>query len=157
MTELIAADKANNPSHYSLVVLSEGAAWDGYVVQEYGEPDDYGHRKKMNVGEALAEELKKRGKLECVVSDLTYELRGGSPDFTDKLVATTFGNMAFDAILQGKSGLMAAINDGRYRMVDIPDPKLGPRKIDVATMYNTERYRPIYSGKEGMPIFLANP
>ena len=27
-------------------------------------------------------------------------------------------------------------------MVPIPDPKLGPRKVDVASMYNTERYRP---------------
>lgn len=157
MAELIAADKANNPSRYALVVLSEGAAWDGYVVQEYGEPDDYGHRKKMNVGEACADELKKRAKLECIVSDLTYDLRGGSPDFTDKLVATTFGNMAFDAILEGKSGLMSAINDGRYRMVEIPDPKHGPRKVDVETMYNVERYRPNYKGKAGMPIFLTNP
>lgn len=157
MTDLIAADKANNPSKYALVVLSEGAAWDGYVVQEYGDPDDYGHRKKMNVGEALADELKKRAKLECIVSDLTYDLRGGSPDFTDKLVATTFGNMAFDAILEGKSGLMAAIADGRYCMAEIPDPKLGPRKVDVSTMYNVERYRPNYTGKAGMPIFLTNP
>jgi 6-phosphofructokinase 1 len=157
MTELLAADKTNNPSKYALVVLSEGAAWQGYVVQEYGEPDDYGHRKKMNVGESFADELKKRAKLECIVSDLTYDLRGGGPDFTDKLVATTFGNMAFDAILEGKSGLMAAINDGRYAMVEIPDPKLGPRKVDVESMYNTTRYRPNYGGKAGLPIFLANP
>jgi len=32
-----------------------------------------------------------------VVSDLTYELRSGDPDFVDKLVAGTFGNMAMDA------------------------------------------------------------
>jgi ATP-dependent phosphofructokinase / diphosphate-dependent phosphofructokinase len=157
MTDLLVHDKENNPSRYALVILSEGAAWEGYVVQEYGEPDDYGHRKKMNVGEAFADELKKRAKLDCIVSDLTYELRGGSPDFTDKLVATTFGNMAFDAILEGKSGLMAAINDGRYAMVAIPDPKEGPRKVDVETMYNVERYRPNYKGKAGMPIFLTNP
>lgn len=157
MTEQMVSDKANNPSNYALVILSEGAAWEGYVVQEYGEPDDYGHRKKMNVGEAFADELKKRAKLDCIVSDLTYDLRGGSPDFTDNLVATTFGNMAFDAILEGKSGLMAAINDGRYRMVDIPDPKLGPRRVDVATMYNIERFRPNYKNKAGMPIFLTNP
>jgi len=153
MCELIAEDKAKNPSQYALVVLSEGAAWEGYEVQEYGEPDDFGHRKKMNVGEAFAEQLRKRKKLESIVSDLTYDLRGGSPDFTDKLVATTFGN----AILEGKSGLMAAINDGRYAMVAIPDPKLGPRAVDVPTMYNVKRYRPNYTNKAGMPIFLTNP
>jgi len=37
----------------------------------------------------------------------------------------------------------------------MPDPKLGPRKLDVATMYNTNRYRPNYSGKLGMPVFLT--
>jgi ATP-dependent phosphofructokinase / diphosphate-dependent phosphofructokinase len=41
-------------------VLSEGAEWDGYRVQEYGEPDPYGHRKKASVAEALAGEIKTR-------------------------------------------------------------------------------------------------
>jgi ATP-dependent phosphofructokinase / diphosphate-dependent phosphofructokinase len=157
MGELLKSDKKSNPSNYALVVLSEGAKWDGYVVQEYGEPDDYGHRKKMNVGEAFAEVMSRKHKLECIVSDLTYDLRGGSPDFTDKLVATTFGNMAFDAIMKGKSGLMTAINEGRYAMVEIPDPSKGPRSVDLDTMYNTTRYRPIYSGKVGLPLFLTNP
>jgi 6-phosphofructokinase 1 len=40
-------------------------------------------------------------------------------------------------------------------MAPIPDPKLGPRKVDVATMYNTERYRPTYDLKQGLPIFLT--
>ena len=31
---------------------------------------------------------------------------------------------------------------------------LGPRRVDVATMYNTERYRPTYNHKLGLPIFL---
>src|SRR5206468_2848294 len=34
------------------------------------------------------------------------------------------------------------------------DPKLGPRKLDIATMYNTERYRPMYANKRGLPVFL---
>ena len=41
------------------------------------------------------------------------------------------------------------------RRLPIPDPKLGPRKVDIATMYSTERYRPTYSGKMGLPIFLT--
>jgi 6-phosphofructokinase 1 len=58
-------------------------------------------------------------------------------------------------INEGKSGLMMAINQGCYAAVPIPDPKFGPRKIDVATMYNTDRYRAIYSGKIGLPVFLT--
>ena len=151
---LLLEEKGKNPSNYALVVLSEGAAWEGYQVQEYGEPDAYGHRKKASVAESLADEIKRRAGEETIVSDLTYDLRSGDPDFIDKLVAMTFANMAYDAMLEGKSGLMAALVDGRYDLVPIPDPKLGPRKLDVATTYNTERYRPIYANKRGLPIFL---
>ena len=151
---LILEEKRANPSNYALVVLSEGAEWEGYVGHEYGDPDAYGHRKKANVGELLAEEIKRRAGEEAIASDLTYDLRSGDPDFIDKLVALTFSNMAYDAILAGKSGLMSAMVEGCYDLAPLPDPKLGPRKVDIATMYNTERYRPIYANRRGLPIFL---
>ena len=155
--DLLVSDKRNNPSSYSLFVLSEGAQWEGYTVQEYGEPDAYGHRKKASVAESLSDELKRRTGEETIVSDLTYDLRSGDPDFIDKLVASTFGTMALDAALQGQSGLMSALVEGRYDLVPIPDPKLGPRRVDVATMYNTDRLRPIYANKRGLPVFLNRP
>jgi 6-phosphofructokinase len=157
MAQLLIDDKKKNPSNYSLVILSEGAEWQGYQVVHYGEADAFGHRKKLNVGEVFSEELKKRAKVETIVSDLTYDLRSGDPDFVDKLVATTFGNMALDTILEGKSGLMTAIVNGCYTMSKIPDPKLGPRKVELGSMYNTERYRPNYANKLGLPIFLTHP
>jgi 6-phosphofructokinase 1 len=157
MVELLVADKKDNPSNYSLVVLSEGAEWEGYTVKEYGEPDAFGHRKKMSVAEDLSEQVKRIAKEETVVSDLTYDLRGGDPDFIDKMVATTFGNMAMDALSAGVSGKMTAVNEGRYQLVAIPNPALGPRCVEVASMYNTERYRPIYSNKAGLPLFLTKP
>jgi 6-phosphofructokinase 1 len=152
---LIMEEKKSNPSNYALVILSEGAEWQGYTVREYGEADAYGHRKKMSVGEDLSDEIKKRTREETVVSDLTYDLRGGSPDFVDKLVATTFANMALDALTEKKHGVMTAIVNGSYALSPIPDPKLGPRKVDIATMYNTDRYRPNYEAKLGLPIFLV--
>jgi ATP-dependent phosphofructokinase / diphosphate-dependent phosphofructokinase len=155
LIELLVNDKRNNPSNYTLVVLSEGAQWEGYKVQEYGEADAYGHRKKASVAEALSAEVKRQAGEETIVSDLTYDLRSGDPDFVDKLVASTFGTMALDAVLENKSGLMAALVNGCYTMMPIPDPKLGPRKVDITTMYNTERYRPNYANKAGLPIFLT--
>jgi 6-phosphofructokinase len=157
MIDLLLTDKRNNPSNYAMVVLSEGAEWEGYKVQEYGEPDAYGHRKKMNVAEAFSDEIKKRTKEETMVSDLTYELRSGEPDFLDKMIATTFGNMALDCLAENVSGVMMAIQNGCYVRAEIPDPTLGPRKVDVATMYNTERYRPNYANKAGLPVFLTRP
>jgi ATP-dependent phosphofructokinase / diphosphate-dependent phosphofructokinase len=154
LIQLLLEDKRANPSRYALVVLSEGAEWESYEPHQYGEPDAYGHRKKANVAESLATEIKRRADEETIASDLTYDLRSGDPDFIDKLVALTFGNMAYDAILEGKTGLMSALVEGCYDLVPIPNPKLGPRKLDVATTYNTERYRPIYANKRGLPIFL---
>ncbi len=155
LIEFLMQDKRNNPSNYALFVMSEGAEWVGYKVQEYGDPDPYGHRKKMNVAEVLSDLIRKETKQETIVSDLTYDLRSGEPDFVDKMIALTFGTMALDAILQNQSGCMAAVVNGCYAMVPIPDPKVGPRKVDVANMYNTERYRPSYGNKVGWPIFLT--
>ena len=157
LIDLLLQDKRNNPSSYSLVILSEGAEWQGYTVREYGEADAFGHRKKMSVAEDLSDEIKRATGEETVVSDLTYDLRSGSPDFVDRLVAFTFAGMAMDALQEGNSGLMTAINEGRYAMVTIPDPKLGPRKVDIGSMYNIDRYRPKYDHKLGLPIFLTRP
>jgi len=62
--------------------------------------------------------------------------------------------VAYDAILEGKTGLMSALVEGRYDLVPIPGVELAPRKLDVATTYDTERYRPIYANKRGAPDFL---
>src|SRR5262249_3521600 len=107
-----------------------------------------------SVAESLADEIRRRAGEETIVSDLTYDLRSGDPDFIDKLVGMTFANMAYDAMLEGKSGLMAALVDGRYDLGPVPVPKRGPRKLDGATTSNTERSRPIYANKRGLPIFL---
>jgi len=60
LIQLLLEEKRTNPNNYALVVLSEGAEWEGYKLQEYGEPDAYGHRKKASVAESLADEIKRR-------------------------------------------------------------------------------------------------
>ena len=151
---LLMQDKRENPSNYTLVVLSEGATWEGRTVQEYGDADAYGHRKKMSVGEALSQEVKKRLKEETVVSDLTYDLRGGPPDFIDRLVATTFAAMAVECIADGGSGRMMALQKGCYVDAEIPGPGGKSRSVDVGTMYDTANFLPKRDNKAGAPIFL---
>lgn len=147
-------DKRENPSHYSLVVISEGAVWKGENLKEYGEADAYGHKKKVNIAQALSDEIKHREGQETVVSDLTYDLRSGAPDFMDKLIGTTFANICMDMIQDGQSGRMTGIQNGQYVSAEIPDPSAGPRKIDVKALYNAERFRPNYARKLNLPLFL---
>src|SRR6266513_5491495 len=117
LIQLLLTEKRSNPSNYSLVILSESAEWEGYHIRETGEADAYGHRKKANVGEDLSDEIKKRTGEETIVSDLTYDLRSGSPDFVDKMVASTFAGMAMGCIERGQHGLMMAISSGCYQAV----------------------------------------
>jgi ATP-dependent phosphofructokinase / diphosphate-dependent phosphofructokinase len=155
LINLLMEDKKENPSSYALVLLSEGAQWEGYELRETGEADAFGHKKKANVAEDLAAEIKKVTGEETIVSDLTYDLRSGSPDFIDKMIAITFASMAIDCIHKGESGKMMGISQGCYAVVPIPDPKLGPRKVDIETMYNKDRYQPSYADKIGIPVFLT--
>jgi len=151
---LLMEDKRNNPSNYSLVVVSEGAVWKEQKVADYGEADAYGHKKKVDIGHALAEEVSHRTGEGTMVSDLTYDLRSGEPDAVDQLVATTFANIALDLLGGGTTGRMTSIRDGRYAHSPLPDPALGPRKVDVSALYNTDRYRPNYASKLGAPLLL---
>jgi 6-phosphofructokinase len=155
LASLIAEDKRNNPSPYAIVITAEGAIWEGGQLGEYGEADSFGHRHKVNVGEALADEIKKRTGEEAVASDLTYDLRSGDPDALDTMVAITFANIAMDLVQEGATGRMTAVLDGRYTHSPLPDPAGGPRTVDVATMYNEERFRPQYSGRAGRPMMLV--
>jgi 6-phosphofructokinase len=155
LATLLAEDRALNPSRYALVIASEGAAWAGGTLQEYGEPDAYGHRRPVDVGSALADELRQRTGIETVHSDLTYDLRSGDPDALDQMVATTFANVAVDLLAGGLNGRMVAIRDGKYSHAPLPDPTLGPRHVDVETMYSTDRFRPLYGNRLGMPLLLG--
>ena len=152
---LLTEDKRNNPSNYSLVVVSEGATWEGRELREYGEADAYGHRKKVDIGEALAEEIKRRTGEDTMSSDLTYDLRSGDPDSVDHLTAITFANIALDLVGDNVSGRMVGIRDGNYSHSEIPEPTAGARQVDIASLYNTDRYRPRYDNKLGRPLLLT--
>jgi ATP-dependent phosphofructokinase / diphosphate-dependent phosphofructokinase len=155
LAAILAADHAANPSHYSFVITAEGAIWHGAKVSDIGEADAFGHRHKANVGEALAYELRARTGIETLASELTYDLRSGEPDSIDSMVATTFANVAMDLVESGITARMVAIQDGKYAHTNLPDPKLGPRRVDVPVMYNATRFRPRYDGKLGDPMLLV--
>ena len=61
--------------------------------------------------------------------------------------------MAVDAIHEGKNGLMTAIVERLLRAGADPRSQARPAHVDVASTYNTERYRPTYDNKLGLPVF----
>lgn len=157
LAELLIEDRRANPSSYALVIASEGAVWSGATLEEFGEADAYGHRRKADVGFALAEQLKAMTGVETVHSDLTYDLRSGDPDALDQMVATTFANVAVELLVDGVTGRMVAIQGGRYAHAPLPSREMGARRLDVESMYNAERLRPRYDHRLGMPLLLGQP
>jgi len=137
---LIVQDR-RNPQNYSTVVLSEGANL-GVPVPEVGQPDAYGHRKKANVAEFLAEQLTLRlPGIRFLPIDLTYFLRSGEPDVYDKHMAIFYANLVMSVVEAGGHGVMAAHRDGAFISTDIPGKDLPARRVDPAD-YHSTRYRP---------------
>ncbi|HET9495832.1 MAG TPA: 6-phosphofructokinase [Chloroflexia bacterium] len=150
LSELVVLDR-NNPSLYSIIVMSEGANL-GRPVPELEPPDIYGHKKKMNIAEFLAQELTRRiPHVRFLPVDLTYELRSGEPDVYDKHLAIVYGNLIMSAVEQGTHGIMAAFREGRYVMTDIPTAQVESRRVDPHD-YNVERYRPNFERIHGYYI-----
>jgi 6-phosphofructokinase 1 len=155
LLEILVEDKRLNPSRYSFVIASEGAIWQGGTLGEFGEADAYGHRRKVDIGFALAEQIKAKTGEDAVHSELTYDLRSGEADSLDQMVAITFANIAVDLIRDdAAAGMMIAVVDGKYAFVDIPEPGM-PRKVDVGEMYDLDRFRPQYHNRLGRPLLLG--
>jgi 6-phosphofructokinase len=147
LAELVSGDR-QNPSSYSIIILSEGANL-GVPVPETGLPDAYGHRKKANVAEYLADELVLRlPSVRFLPVDLTYILRSGEPDVVDKRMAIIYSNLVMSFIEQGRYGVMAANRGGHYILTDIPGKDRPARRVDPAD-YNLERYRPNFEHFSG--------
>ena len=108
----------------------------------------------MDIGQALGEEIRKRTGDEIMVSDLTYDLRSGEPDAIDQLVAITYANIAVDMLRDGITGRMVGLQNGCYAHAPLPASSMGARKVDIPTLYNTERYRPNYTSKLGAPLLF---
>lgn len=140
LARLVVQDR-QNPNNYSTMILSEGANL-GVAVAEVGPPDAYGHRKKANVAEFLAEQLGARiPGVRFLPIDLTYFLRSGEPDAYDKHMAIFYANLVMGQVESGMHGVMAAHRDGTFVATDIPGKNWPARRVNPID-YNADRYRP---------------
>ncbi len=148
LADLVVEDR-RNPNNYSTVVLSEGANLMGLPVPEVGPPDAYGHRKKVNMAEFLADQLSARVPgVRFLPIDLTYFLRSGEPDAYDKRMAIFYANLVMSCVEKGVHGIMAAHRDGAFISTDIPGKNILARRVDPAD-YHATRYRPRFEHING--------
>jgi 6-phosphofructokinase 1 len=154
LSELLMKDKKDNPSHYSMLAISEGAKFkDGEMVLS-GKEDAFGHKKLGGIGMYAAEAIKEHTRQNTLFQQLGYLMRSGAPDSLDLMVAVTFANMAMDLVKRRNFGHMVALQDGLYTYVPADTPRQGSRNVDVNALYDVEEYRPKLRKARGKPMFL---
>ena len=162
LTELLVRDRNKNPSRYSIVIVSEGAMFEGGdMMFESAEKDAYGHAKLGGIGDMISAKLKelspkynKGRSIDTITQKLGYLVRCGDPDAIDSIVPMAYGTMALDLILKGIHGRLVVLKDGRYDHVPIDVVTSKKKLVNVAKHYNVERLHPIYRDFEKLPLFI---
>ncbi|HSL46854.1 MAG TPA: 6-phosphofructokinase, partial [Anaerolineales bacterium] len=121
LTELLMHDRALNPSRYSVVLVSEGAMFEGgEMVFEDRSTDAYGHMKLGGIGDLVSGRIKEltakynNGRtVDTVNQKLGYLVRCGDPDAIDSIAPMAYGNLALDLLLKRMHGRLVVLKNGR--------------------------------------------
>jgi len=162
LTELLVHDRNRNPSRYSIVLVSEGAMFEGGDMVFQGETADaFGHKKLGGIGEIVAEELTQLSpkfnhgkKIDCIAQKLGYLVRCGDPDAIDSIAPMAYGNLALDLLLNRIHGRLVVLKNGRYDNMPIDTVTATKKVVNVKEHYSIERLRPVYQSFEMKPLFL---
>jgi 6-phosphofructokinase 1 len=162
LTELLTEDRFTNPSHYSVVLVSEGAMFEeGEMVFQKDEKDMYGHRKLGGIGDLVSDQIKgispkynKGRSINVINQRLGYLVRCGNPDAVDSIVPMAFGNLALNLVLDHAHGRLVTLRNGRYDNVPLEVVSSGKKGVDVDKYYNSDRLRPYYESFESKPLFI---
>ena len=162
LAELLMLDRKYNPSNYSVVIVSEGAMFEGgEMVFKDRTTDAFGHAKLGGIGDLVSEQLKgfslqyNNGRsVDTVNQKLGYLVRCGDPDAIDSIVPMAYGNLALDLILKRMHGRLVVLKNGRYDNIPIDIVTSTKKSVNVERFYNTDRLRPYYKSFEMTPLFI---
>jgi ATP-dependent phosphofructokinase / diphosphate-dependent phosphofructokinase len=154
LARFVKEDKKNNPSNYAIIAISEGATIVGGEIVETGEPDAYGNKKLGGIGQMTGQLIQQKTGLHVINQQVAYLMRSGEPDALDRMVATSFANLATDLALKKESGQMVALRDGKYTTFPIGNTKDHKKVVDVKELYDAENYRPKVAHVLGKPMFM---
>ena len=154
LATLLAKDREENPSHYAIMTISEGAKEIEGETVETGEADAFGHKKLGGIGSATARQLAKITGIKTMYQQVGYLMRSGPPDALDTMVASNYAHLAMDLVVAGEFGQMVALQGGRYTCVSADVPSRAARSVDVEAFYDVENYRPRMKHILNKPMFL---
>jgi 6-phosphofructokinase 1 len=133
--------KRQSGHRYSIIVVAEGSRpIERGKFYQGEERDELGHRVLGGVGSWLAREIEKRVGLEARGVVLSHLQRGGAPVAYDRRMGLYFGTAAAELLLNGESGKMVAVKDGRMTSIELSEVMGRTKLVNVAAEYDTERY-----------------
>ena len=165
LTELLVEDRVQNPSNYSVVLVSEGSTFKGMddMMFKDGAKDAYGHAKLGGIGTEVSDLIKIESAkfnngtpINIINQHLGYLVRGGDPDAIDSIVPMAYGNLALDLILKGIHGRLVVLRNGRYDNAPLDVVTSTKKLVDVQKHYNTDRLRPHFKSFEFQPLFIMS-
>jgi len=151
---LLAGDKASNPAHYAMCVISEGATILGEDAGESDIAKPASARADAGIGHRLGRAITERLGDGVVIQELAYLMRSGEPDAMDRMVGFAFGGLAVQLLERGETARMVTLTDGNYAHVPIETMLAGRKSVDVSALYDKAAYRARLMRVEGMPMFL---
>ena len=162
LTELLLMDRQKNPSNYSVVLVSEGAMFEGgEMVFTDQTKDAFGHAKLGGIGDLVSAKLAEVGPkyndgrpVHTVNQKLGYMTRCGDPDAIDAIVPMAYGNLALDLIEKKTHGRLVVLKNGRYDNIPIDIVTSTKKTVNVNRFYNADRLRPHYKSFEMTPLFI---
>jgi 6-phosphofructokinase len=162
LAELAVYDRNTNPSKYAVILVSEGAMFEGGEMVFSDETTDaYGHKKLGGIGDLISSELKERSakfnkgaKVNIINQKLGYLVRGGDPDAIDSIVPMAYGNLALDLLIRGIHGRLVVLKNGRYDNVPLDVVVSSKKSVEIDKHYDTTRLRPKYKSFEMKPLFI---
>jgi 6-phosphofructokinase len=151
---LLAEDKASNPAHYAMCVISEGATILGEANGEDDLSKPASQRVEAGIGHRLGRAIRARLGSGTVIQELAYLMRAGEPDAMDRMAGLAFGALAVQLLQRGEKALMVTLTDGNYCHVPIDTLLKGTKRVDTEGLYDRAAYRARLMRVEGMPMFL---
>ena len=132
---------------YAVIVVAEGAvAAGGREITVDGDKDEFGHARLGGIGAWLAEKIRNDTDHDARSVALGHPQRGGPPSPIDRHMGWIYGVSAVEAVLRGAWGKMVSARGVApacdISLVNLADAVARLNLVDVAKLYDTQRYAP---------------
>jgi 6-phosphofructokinase 1 len=123
-------ERASRGKRFSLVVVAEGATWQGgdrIAAREVADPND--PIRLGGISTLIGNQIEDMTGIETRYTILGHVQRGGSPSPFDRILATRFGYHAVEALMKGEYGYLVGLRGQEIRSTPISEAIAVPRRV----------------------------